>query len=60
LDLEANCQILGRQIENDLEDREEFVGLIETPYRNVMLDRRIMQIDERLVGNRLFLPQEVV
>jgi hypothetical protein len=32
LDLEENCQITGRQIEVNLENEKEYVGLIETPY----------------------------
>ncbi len=36
------------------------MGITETPYQNLMLDRGIMIIEERLAGHRLFLPQEVV
>jgi hypothetical protein len=32
LDLEANCQITRRQIEGNLENGKEYIGLIETPY----------------------------
>jgi hypothetical protein len=39
LDLEANWQVIERQIEDNLENGEEYVGLTETPYRNLMLDR---------------------
>jgi len=39
LDLEVNCQVIRRQTEDNLENGEEYVGLIETPYWNLMLDR---------------------
>jgi hypothetical protein len=32
LDLEANHQIIERERENNLENGEEYVGIIETPY----------------------------
>jgi hypothetical protein len=38
LDLEENWQVIERQIEDNLENGEEYARLIETPYRNVMLD----------------------
>jgi hypothetical protein len=34
--------------------------VIETPYWNLMLDRRMLIIEQRHVGHKLFLPQEVV
>jgi len=34
--------------------------LTETAYWNLMLDRQIMIIEERLVGHKSFLPQKVV
>jgi len=34
--------------------------LIETPYRNMMLDRRITKIEERFIRHKLFLSQEMV
>jgi hypothetical protein len=60
LNLEANRQIIERQTNNNLEYGKEYVGLIETPYLNLMLDKRIMIIEERPKRHRLFLPQEVV
>jgi hypothetical protein len=38
LDLEENWQVIERQIEDNLENGEEYARFIETPYRNVMLD----------------------
>jgi hypothetical protein len=34
LDLEANQQVIERQTNDNLENREEYARLIETPYRN--------------------------
>jgi hypothetical protein len=36
--LEANHQITEKQIEENLENGEEYVVLIKTPYQNLMLD----------------------
>jgi hypothetical protein len=51
LDLEANRQVIEHSIEDNLENGKEYVGLIETPYQNLMLDRRVLRIEERLVGH---------
>jgi hypothetical protein len=32
LDLEVNQQVIKSQIEDNFQNREEYVGLIETPY----------------------------
>jgi hypothetical protein len=56
LDLEANWQVIERPIENNLENKKEYVGLTETPYQNVMLDKRVLKIEGRLAGHRSFLP----
>ncbi len=45
-----------KKTKENLENKEEYIGLTETPYRNLMLDRQVMQIEERLAGHRLFLP----
>jgi hypothetical protein len=45
--LEANWQVIERQIENNLENGEEYVGLIETPYRNLMWDKCFLKTEER-------------
>jgi hypothetical protein len=58
--LEANQQIIEKQIDNNLEYGKEYVWLIETPYLNPKLDKRLMIIEERLERHRSFLPQEVV
>ncbi len=60
LDLEANRQITEREIKDNLENGEEYVGIIKTPYRNLMLDRQVLRTKERHVRHMLFLPQEVV
>jgi hypothetical protein len=39
LDLEANCQVTEQEIEDNLENGKEYVGIIETPYWNLMLER---------------------
>ncbi len=48
LDLEANPQVIERQIKDNLENGEEYVWLIETSYWNVMLDKQVLRIEERL------------
>jgi hypothetical protein len=60
LDLEANWQVIEKQTKNNLENGEEYVGLTETPYQNLMLDIWVMKTKERLAGHMSFLPQEVV
>ncbi len=60
MDLEANQQVIKNQIEDNFQNGEEYVGLIETPYQNQMLDRRVLKIEERPMGHMLILPQEVV
>jgi hypothetical protein len=60
LDLEANCQVTKQETEENLENGKEYVGITKIPYRNLMLDRRVLIIEERLAGHRLFLPQKVV
>jgi len=58
--LEANQPIIEKQTNNNLEYGKEYVGLIETPYLNLMLDKRVMITKERHERHGLFLPQEVV
>jgi hypothetical protein len=60
LDLEANRQVTERQTKDKSENGEEYVGLIETQYRNLMLDKQVLKIEERPARCKLFLPQEVV
>jgi hypothetical protein len=38
----------------------EFARLTKTPYRNLMLDKKVLRIEERLVGHKPFLAREVV
>jgi len=40
LDLDANQQVIERQIKDNLDNGEEYARIIETPYQNLMLDRR--------------------
>jgi hypothetical protein len=49
-----------KSLEDNLENGEEYVGLTETPYQNLMLDKLILRTKEWPIGHRLFLPQEVV
>jgi hypothetical protein len=60
LDLEANRQVNKNQTEDKFENGKEYARLIETPYQNLMLDRRVLRTKERLVKHRSFRPQEVV
>jgi hypothetical protein len=39
---------------------ERYVGLPETPYRNLMLDRQVLIREKRPTRHRVFLPQKVV
>ncbi len=60
MDLEANCQVIEKQTENNYENGHEHSGIIETPYRNLMLDRKVLRTEEKPTWDKLFLPQEVV
>jgi len=60
LDLEANHQVTKRETKNNLENGEVYVGITKISYRNLMFDRRILRIKERLARHMSFLPQEVV
>jgi len=57
--LEANQQVIERQTNDNLEYGKEYVGLIETPYQNLMLDKQVLRIEERPKKHILFLPQDV-
>jgi len=39
LDLEGNCQVIGKRIKNNLENGQEFIRLTKTPYQNLTLDK---------------------
>jgi len=56
LDLDANQQVIESLTENNLENGEEYVRFIETPYWNLMLDRRVLITKERHAGHMLFIP----
>jgi hypothetical protein len=58
--LEANRLVTKKQTENNLENGEEYSRTIETPYWNLMLHRRVLRTEERPIGHKSFLPQEVV
>jgi hypothetical protein len=60
LDLEADRQVTKRWTQDNLENGKEYVGLAETPYWNMMLDRQVLRTEVKHVGHRSFLPQEVV
>jgi hypothetical protein len=60
LDLEANCQGPEKEIKDNLENGKEYVRIMETPYQNLMLDRRVLKTEETFIGHKSFLPQEVV
>jgi hypothetical protein len=60
LELEADPQVIERQKKYNIENGEEYVGLIETPYWNLMWDKRVLKINERPTRHKSFLPQEVV
>jgi hypothetical protein len=59
LDLDANWQVIENQTD-DFENGEEYGRLIETSYRNLMLERQVLKTEERPMGHMSFLPQEVV
>jgi len=56
LNLEANQQVIEIQTNDNLEYGKEYVGLIETPYWNLMLDKQVLRTKERLERHKLFLP----
>jgi hypothetical protein len=58
--LESNQKNIEKHVENNLENGKEYAGLIKTQYQNLMLDKRVIIIKERLVRHKLFIPQEVV
>ncbi len=58
--MEVNRQITEKQIKDNLENGDEYVGCIKTPYQNLMLDIQVLRIEERLVGHISFLAQKVV
>jgi hypothetical protein len=49
-----------KQIDDNLENGEEYTWLTLTPYQNLMLDRWNLRTKEKPTWHRSFLPQEVV
>jgi hypothetical protein len=58
--LEVNRQVTAREIENNLENGEEYAKLTKTPYQNLMLKMGVLRIEKRPTWHKSFLPQEVV
>ncbi len=54
--MEANHQGPKGEIKDNHENGRKYVRITKTPYQNVMLGRRVLRIEKRLVGHRLFLP----
>jgi len=57
--LEANQQVIEKQTNDNLEYGKEYVGLIETPYWNLMLDKRVLITKEKPERHKLFLPEDI-
>jgi len=49
-----------RQIKYNVKNGEEYARLTKPPYRNLMLDRRVLKTKERPTWHKWFLPQKVV
>jgi len=47
LDLEANRQVTKWETKDNLENGEKYVGISKTPYQNLMLDKRVLKIEEK-------------
>jgi hypothetical protein len=45
---------------DNFENGKEYVGITETRYQNLMLDRWVLKTEERFAWHMSFLPQEVV
>jgi hypothetical protein len=58
--VEVDRQVIANQTKEKIDNGEEYARLTKTPYRNMMLDRWVMIIEERFTGHMSFLPQEVV
>jgi hypothetical protein len=52
--LEANRQVIQRQTKDNFDNGKEYVGLTETPFQNLMLDRQVLRTNEKLVGHKCF------
>ncbi len=60
MNLEANWQVNEKHIEDNVGNGQEYAGLTKTLYWSLMLDKQVPRIEERPIGHRSFLPQEVV
>ncbi len=60
MDLEVNCHVIEKKTKENFDNGEEYIRPTETAYWNLMLDKQIMIIEEKLVGHKSFLPQKVV
>ncbi len=60
LDLEANQQVIEKQIEGNFENGKEYVRLTKTSFHNLMLDKQFLKTKEGLVEHKSFILQEVV
>jgi hypothetical protein len=58
--LEASRQVIERQTKDKFKNGKEYARLTKTLFQNLMLNRRILKIEESLVGHKSFLPQEMV
>jgi hypothetical protein len=58
--LEGNRQVIENQIKYNFENGKEYARITETPYKNPMMDRQVLIIEEKLVGHMSFLPLLVV
>ncbi len=58
--MEVNHQGPKKEIKDNLENGKEYVGIIKSPYQNLMLDRKVLKTKEKFIRHRLFLLQEVV
>ncbi len=47
-------------MEDNLENGAKSMGITKNPYQNLMLDIRVLRIEERHARHVSFLPQEVV
>jgi hypothetical protein len=50
-------QVIERQTNDNFEYGKEYAGLIKTPYRNLVLDKRVFGTKKRPERHILFLPK---
>jgi predicted ferric reductase len=49
-----------KRTKDNFKNGKEYTGLTKSPYHNLMLDQQVLKTKKKLVGHKLFLPQEVV